>query len=85
MDVYPTGKKNNTLGGQKGENRLSEPKNRIWGPNSVWSCGILHGRAKKTILLVVKKAKKSLQSPKTEFGAQNQYGRVIYPSIENFR
>jgi hypothetical protein len=24
------------------------------------------------------------QVPKTEFGAQNQYGRVIYPSIENF-
>jgi hypothetical protein len=24
------------------------------------------------------------QSPKTEFGAQNQYGRVIYPSIGNF-
>jgi ribosomal protein S24E len=27
----------------------------------------------------------SLQSPKSEFGTQNQYGRVIYPSIENFR
>jgi hypothetical protein len=26
----------------------------------------------------------SLQSPKTEFGAQNRYGRVIYPSIGNF-
>jgi hypothetical protein len=26
----------------------------------------------------------SLESPKTEFGAQNQYGRVIYPSIGNF-
>jgi hypothetical protein len=25
----------------------------------------------------------SLQSPKTELGAQNQYGRVIYPSIGN--
>jgi hypothetical protein len=25
-----------------------------------------------------------LQSPKTEYGAQNQYGRVIYPSIGNF-
>jgi hypothetical protein len=23
-------------------------------------------------------------SPKTVFGAQNQYGRVIYPSIGNF-
>jgi hypothetical protein len=29
-------------------------------------------------------AKKSLESPKTEFGLQNQYGRVIYPSIGNF-
>jgi hypothetical protein len=26
----------------------------------------------------------SLQSPKTEFGAQNQYRRVISPSIGNF-
>jgi hypothetical protein len=26
----------------------------------------------------------SLQSPKTEFVAQNQYGRVIYPSIGKF-
>jgi hypothetical protein len=33
----------------------------------------------------VKKAKISLQSPKTEFEAQHKYGRVIYPSIENFR
>jgi hypothetical protein len=32
----------------------------------------------------VKKAKIGPQSPKTEFGAQNQYGRVIYPSIGNF-
>jgi hypothetical protein len=28
--------------------------------------------------------KKGPQSPKTEFEAQNQYFRVIYPSIENF-
>jgi hypothetical protein len=34
--------------------------------------------------LGVKKAILSLQSPKTEFGAQNQYGRVTYPSIGNF-
>jgi hypothetical protein len=26
----------------------------------------------------------SLRSPKTEFGAQNQYGRVIHPSFGNF-
>jgi hypothetical protein len=31
----------------------------------------------KNILLGVKKAKLSPQSPKTEFGVQNQYGRVI--------
>jgi hypothetical protein len=36
------------------------------------------------MLLGVKKAKRSHQSPKTEFGAQNQYGHVIYPSIGNF-
>jgi hypothetical protein len=34
--------------------------------------------------LEVKKAKINLQSPKTKFGAQNQYGRVTYPSIGNF-
>jgi 5-hydroxyisourate hydrolase-like protein (transthyretin family) len=39
---------------------------------------------KKKILFGVKKVKISLQSTKTEFGAQNKYGRVIYPSIENF-
>jgi hypothetical protein len=44
---------------------------------------ILHG-ARKNILLGVKKAKIGPQSPKTEFGAQNQYGRVIYPWIASF-
>jgi hypothetical protein len=34
--------------------------------------------------LGVIKAKISLQSSKTEFGAQNQHGRVIHPSIGNF-
>jgi hypothetical protein len=34
--------------------------------------------------LGVKKAIIRLQSPKTEFGAQHQYGRVTYPSIRNF-
>jgi hypothetical protein len=29
-----------TLRGQKGKNRLPEPKNGIWGPKSVWSCDI---------------------------------------------
>jgi hypothetical protein len=40
-------------------------------------------RWRKYILLGVKKSKISLQSPKTEFGAQNQYGHVTY-SIGNF-
>jgi hypothetical protein len=43
----------------------------------------LHG-ARKNILLGVKKVEISLQSPKPEFRAQNQYGRMIYPSFENF-
>jgi hypothetical protein len=46
--------------------------------------GILH-KARKNIILGVKKVKISLQSPKTEFGAQDQYGRVLYPSFGNFR
>jgi hypothetical protein len=44
---------------------------------------ILYG-ARKTILLKVKKAKISLQGHKTEFGTQNQYDRVAYPSFGNF-
>jgi hypothetical protein len=32
----------------------------------------------------VKKAQIGPQSPKTEFGAQNQYRRVLYPSIGKF-
>jgi hypothetical protein len=31
-----------------------------------------------------KRQKASLQGPKTEFGAQNQYDRVTYPSFRNF-
>jgi hypothetical protein len=45
--------------------------------------GILHV-VRKSILLEVKKAKIGSQSPKMEFGAQNQYGRVIHLSIGNF-
>jgi hypothetical protein len=33
-------KKNYTIRGQKGENRLPELNNGIWGPKSVWSCDI---------------------------------------------
>jgi hypothetical protein len=36
------------------------------------------------MLLGVEKVKISPKSPKTEFGAQNQYGRVICLSIGNF-
>jgi hypothetical protein len=38
----------------------------------------------KYILLRGNKAKIGPQSPKTKFGAQNQYGRVTYPSIGNY-
>jgi hypothetical protein len=34
--------------------------------------------------LGVKEVNDRLQSPKTEFRPQNQYGRVTYPSIGNF-
>jgi hypothetical protein len=34
--------------------------------------------------LGVRKAYIGSQSPKTEFRAQHQYGRVIHPSIKNF-
>jgi hypothetical protein len=73
-----------------GAKGLPEPKNGIWGPTSVWSCDTFidwkSHVVRKNILLGVQKAKISLPSPKTEFGAQNQYARVIYPStsIENF-
>jgi hypothetical protein len=35
------------------------------------------------ILLRIQKAKTGPQSPKTEFGLQNQYDRETYPSIGN--
>jgi hypothetical protein len=68
-----------TFRDQEGENRPPQPKNGIWGQKSC-DTGILDG-ARKNIILGLKKTEKS---PKTEFGAQNQYGRVIYPSIGNF-
>jgi hypothetical protein len=88
-----------TFGGQKGKNRPSEPKNGIWGPKSVWSCDIynisidrdfyieqekIFFRGSERIIIIIIKAKISFQSPKTEFGAQNQYDLVIHPSIEIF-
>jgi hypothetical protein len=66
-------KKKLTFRGRKGENKPSELKNGICGPNSIWSCDISNER--KFYME---------QEPKTEFEHQNQYGRVIYPSIGNF-
>jgi hypothetical protein len=40
--------------------------------------------SKKIYTFKGQKGKNSKKSPKTAFGAQNQYGRVIYPSIGNF-
>jgi hypothetical protein len=47
---------------------------------------VIYPSVGKYILLGVKKAKISLQSPKTKFGAQNRaiYNRVTYSRIENF-
>jgi hypothetical protein len=74
-----------TLGGQNGKNMPPEPKNGIWGPKSIWPCDKYFTLSKKKYTLRgVKKEKISLQSPKTEFGAQNQYDQVTYPSIGNF-
>jgi hypothetical protein len=42
-------------------------------------------RCRKYTQLGVKTAKLGPQSTKTKFGTQNQYGRVIYPSIGNFK
>jgi hypothetical protein len=39
---------------------------------------------KKHIILGTKKVKISLQSPRSDFGLQNQYDRETYPSIRNF-
>jgi hypothetical protein len=76
-------KKKYTFGGQKAKNKPSEPKNGNWGPKSVWSCDLsidwkFYMEQEKNTF-GVKKVKISLQSPKTEFGPQNRYGRLIYP------
>jgi hypothetical protein len=65
-----------TFRGQKGENRPPSAQKIsmvVWYINR---SGILH-EPRKNILLGVKKAKISVQSPIMEFGAQKQYGRVI--------
>jgi hypothetical protein len=71
-----------TFGGQKGGKSLQSPK-------LVCSCDISIDRKiyienEKIYFWGSKSQKISLQSPKTEFGTQNQYDRVTYPSIENF-
>jgi hypothetical protein len=73
------GARKKTFWGQKGENKPSEPKNGIWGPKSVWSCDISIGNftwSKKNILLGVKKAKISLQSPKAELRSQKIKNKI---------
>jgi hypothetical protein len=76
-------KKKYTFGGQKGENRLPESKNGIWGPRSVWSWArgiyISFGnfiRSKKNYTFRGQKGENWL--PETEFGAQKlSLGRKI--------
>jgi hypothetical protein len=67
---------------------VKKPKNGIWGPKSVWLCDFSIDREfykkREKIYFGVKKTKIGPQSPKTEFGAPDQFGRVIYPSIRNF-
>jgi hypothetical protein len=62
---------------------LTKP-NEIWGLKSVWSWDISIDRKfymeQRKYTFEDQKGKISLQSPKTEFGAQNQYGHVTYPS-----
>jgi hypothetical protein len=72
-------KKIYTFRGIKSENEPSEPKNGIWGQKSVWSCDISIDQE-----FNIDEENLFFKSPKTEFGAQNQYGRVIYPSNGNF-
>jgi hypothetical protein len=62
------------------------PKRNLGSKNSivvgyVFQSGILY-EARKYLVLGVEKAKISLQGTNMEFVAQNQYGRVIYPSID---
>jgi hypothetical protein len=81
-------KKTYTFGGQKRKNKPSEPKNGIWAPKSVQSCDISNDPEfyleQERIYFSGSKTKICPQSPKTEFGLQNKYGRVIDPSIGNF-
>jgi hypothetical protein len=78
-------KKIYTFRGRKCENKPAEPKNGICGPKSVWSCDISIDREfNMEHEKITLRAKIGPQSPKTEFGAQNQYGRVIYLSNGNF-
>jgi hypothetical protein len=89
IDNFTCSKKIHTFGDQKGENKPSEPKNGIRGPKSIWSCGKSIVREfyidqEKTYYWGSKRRKKAIRAQKRESGAQNQYDRVIYPSIGNF-
>jgi hypothetical protein len=74
--------------GVKKEKIGLEDRNGIWSPKSVWSCDMsidleFYMKQEK-YYFGVKKVKISLANPETELGAQNKFGRVIYPSFENF-
>jgi hypothetical protein len=75
------------LGVEKAKIGLQSPKKElcsdiymvVW---YVYRLGILY-EARKNTLSGVNKTKISLQGTNMQIGAQNQYGRVIYPSIGN--
>jgi hypothetical protein len=77
-----------TIRGQNGEKRPTEPRNEIWGPQSLWSFDLFIVREiymeQKKHTFGGEKAKIGPQSPKTDFRAHNQNGRVIYLSFGNF-
>jgi hypothetical protein len=81
-------KKIYTLRGQKGENKPLEHTHEFWCPKSVWSCNTFIDRKKrhafKGEMGEKKKARISLQSPKTGFGIQNLYCCVICLVIGNY-
>jgi hypothetical protein len=65
-------KKKYTFGGgaYKGENKPSEPKKRIWGPKSVWSCDISIDRKfyMEQEKINSKRRKKALRAKKRNLG-----------------
>jgi hypothetical protein len=70
-----------TFRGRKCESEPAEPKNGIWGLKLVWSCDISIDREfnMEHEKYTLEGQKDENKPPKTEFGAQNHYGRVTYP------